>query len=417
MAVDVVMPAMEMAQETATLLRWLKAEGELVRQGEPLMEIETDKITVEVEAPATGVLAHVTANPDDEVPVGEVVAVVLEPGEAPPSPPRDDAEPAPDRKVAPPASSPSRGSSQPDTVAASDAPARLAPASPKARRLAAEQGLDVGTIAGSGSAGEVLVGDVLKVVTGRADSASEHRRPAATDAFTVVPLTGARKTAAERLQASSQTAPHISLTVSADVTETLRLLERLRPAVAEQTGQPPTITAFLAHVVGQCLSKHPHLNAHVLGDEIHVYPAVHLGIAVALEEGLIVPVIRDIGKKTLAEIQLSIAELASSAKVGALEPRHVKGSTFTLTNLGMFGVEQFTAILNPPEAGILAVGAIRDVPSGVNGEIVLRPTIALTLCADHRAVDGFGAAAFLRELKEAVEDPRGYVDLMTEGGS
>ena len=417
MAVDVVMPAMEMAQETATLLRWLKAEGELVRQGEPLMEIETDKITVEVEAPATGVLAHVTANPDDEVPVGEVVAVVLEPGEAPPSPPRDDAELAPDRKVAPPASSPSRGSSQPDTVAASDAPARLAPASPKARRLAAEQGLDVGTIAGSGSAGEVLVGDVLKVVTGRADSASEHRRPAATGAFTVVPLTGARKTAAERLQASSQTAPHISLTVSADVTETLRLLERLRPAVAEQTGQPPTITALLAHVVGQCLSKHPHLNAHVLGDEIHVYPAVHLGIAVALEEGLIVPVIRDIGKKTLAEIQLSIAELASSAKAGALEPRHVKGSTFTLTNLGMFGVEQFTAILNPPEAGILAVGAIRDVPSGVNGEIVLRPTIALTLCADHRAVDGFGAAAFLRELKEAVEDPREYVDLMTEGES
>ena len=389
MAVEVVMPAMEMSQESATLLRWLKAEGEVVREGEPLMEIETDKITVVVEAPATGVLAHVSADPDDEVPVGEVIAVLLEPGDAP------------ETVVDPPG-----------------APARLAPASPKARRLAAEQGLDVGRIAGTGPAGEVIVGDVSEVPTERAKPAPQQaKRTVADEEYEVIPLLGARKLAAKRLQASSQTAPHISLTVSVDVAETLLLLDRLRPPVAEQTGQPPTITAILAYLVGQCLSKHSHLNAHVLGDEIHVYPVVHLGIAVALEDGLIVPVIRDIGEKTLAEIQASLVELAGSARAGSLEPRQVKGSTFTLTNLGMFGVEQFTAILNPPEASILAVGAIRDIPSGVDGEIVLRPTMQLTLCADHRAVDGFGAAAFLQELKEAMEDPHQHVDPTTEGVS
>lgn len=371
MAVEVVMPAMEMAQETARLLRWLKAEGETVREGEPLMEIETDKVTLEVEAPASGVLAAIAAREGDDVPVGQVVALLLAENEKPP--------PVPMVK--------STRVTKVDKATQGAAPpaehrqgARLQPAPPRARRLAVERGIALTGMTGTGPGGAVLTADVL---------AAGHVE------VRIIPLQGTRKIIAERMQTSYQSAPHISLTLSADMTGVLRRLEAL---------QNVTLTAVLSKLLAAALVRHPRLNAHLIGDEIHEYSTVHLGMAVALDEGLMVPVIRRANEKQLGEIQAELHDLAERARLGRLKPSEVRGSTFTLSNLGMFGIEHFTAILNPPEVGILAVGAVQDRPVGIGGQLVLRPMMQMTLSADHRAVDGAVAAAFLKTLKDMLEN-------------
>lgn len=436
MAVEIVMPALEMAQETGTLVRWLKAEGELVRQGEPLMEIETDKVTVTIESPAAGRLANVGAQAGDEIPIGQVIAVLLAEGESAPPPVKPASGTAVSRvsERQPVAATPiarrlaadhdldlgqipsaAGRITKEDVVAylqrhappsAGPGAPRLRPASPKARRLAAEHGLALADLVGSGPEGAVQVADVRAALAHRADVLpTAEVPPSPPDEYDIVPIQGKRKLIAERLQASSQTAPHIALTLSIDMTEVLRLMERLRASIAAQTGQTLTITAVLAKLVGATLRRHPRLNAHVVEEEIRRFTSVHLGIAVALDDGLIVAVIRHIERKGLAAIQAELHDLTARARTGGLKPDEVKGSTFTVSNLGMFGIEQFTAILNPPEVGILAVGVIQETPVGVGGQIVLRPMMQLTLNADHRAVDGAVAAAFLKELKEAMENP------------
>lgn len=434
---DVIMPAMELAQDTGTLLRWLKAEGEAVVKGEPLMEIETDKVTVEIEAPASGVLANVTAQPGDVIPVGQVVAVLLAEGEVSPEPGpaarRPTARPNdPHRSVA---ASPvarrlanehgidlaqiplkvgqTRVGKQ-DVQAYIDSlgePASLSPpqprpaASPKARRLAAESGLDLAELKGSGPNDAVLAADIETDARRREPDPTPEVKAIHSAEYQVVPIQGVRKVIADRLQGSYQTAPHIALTLSVDMSETLRLSERLAPSIEAETGYVLTLTAVLSRVLGAILRKHPRLNAHLVDEEIREHESIHLGIAVALDDGLIVPVIRSVDQKGLAQIQTELADLTDRARAGKLGLDDIRGGTFTLSNLGMYEIEAFTAILNSPEVAILSVGVIKEIPVGEEGEVVLKPTLKLTVNTDHRAVDGAVAAVFLRDLKTALENP------------
>lgn len=388
MPTEIIMPAMEMAQDTGRLVRWLKPEESFVRKGEPLMEIETDKVTVEIESPADGILSAVTAHEGDEIPVGQVIGLLL--GEH--------------ERVAVASPIPSNVSIvQKAEVSAYRQPTPSAPAtnhgeailaSPKARRLAAESNLDLWAIRGSGPDGAILAADVESVLPTRTETSPAR----------VIPIKGVRKIIADRLQASYQTAPHIALTLAINMTEALRVFDREKHTVQAETGHALTLTALLCKFIADALMKHPRLNAHLVNDEIHEYNTVHLGIAVALDDGLIVPVIRHVERKGLAAIQTELHDLSERARAGKLKPEEVKGSTFTLSNLGMFGVEQFTAILNPPEVGILTVGAVQETPVGVNGQLVLQPMMQVTLCTNHRAVDGAVAAAFLQTSKQMMEN-------------
>ena len=439
----VVMPALEMAQETGTLLRWLKDEGEQVQRGEPLMEIETDKVTLEIESGGSGMLTQVSAGPGDEVPVGQVIALLLAEGEeaAAPAPAAVSASPArparalPASPVAAKPAAASRGA--PAAVAASPLARRLAAehgvdlselpatagriskadvlawlqreataadqrvlASPLARRLAAQRGIELATLSGSGPQGAVLAGDVRAPEVAAAPEAA-----AADDVLRVVPLTGMRGAIAARTQASARNAPHISLTLSADMSAALQLQQQLGPAVQAASGHKLTLTTLLARAVAATLKTHARLNAQLLEDGIHEYRPVHLGVAVALADGLLVPVMRDCAALGLAQLQASLQQLAQRARARTLKAAELRGATFTLSNLGMYGIEHFSAIINPPEVAILAVGAVQERVVAVAGQAVVRPMLQLTINVDHRAVDGAVAAAFLRDLKNLLEDP------------
>ncbi len=397
MAVEIVMPAVEMAQDSGILVRWLKTEGEFVKQGEPVMEIETDKTVFEFEAPGSGTLANVSAKEGDEIPVGQVVAVLLAEGE---SAPQGAAAAAP--SVAAPVaqnSASTDGTAQPQPQAAQPGVGKLPLASPKARRLAKEAGISLAGVRGSGPDGAVLAADVAQ--QGGAAAAPS----VAEQEYEIIPLKGKRRIIAQRMQQSAQAAPHISLSLSVDVGELKRLVERLSSQVESETGAPLKMTPVLAKVTAAALEKHPRLNAHFVDEEIHQYSAIHLGIAVALDDGLIVPVIRDVGGKKLTDVHVEMQDLLSRARSGRLRSEEIKGGTFTISNLGMFGVEQFTSIVNPPEIGILSVGAIADRAVKAKDEIELRPMMQVTVNVDHRAVDGAVAADFLKTLKSLLENP------------
>ena len=421
MATDVIMPALEMNQETGTLISWLKGEGDLVHKGEPLMEVETDKITVEIEAPADGILTGIRAQPGEKIPVGATMASLVEPGEVPETTTVLDAVEVRSVAATPVAKklADEHGLdlTQLDTsgkrlkesdvltyLAEHRVPTRLSPASPLARRLAQERGVEISSLTGSGPEGAVLAVDI-QAAPAVEPVASTEVVVVPSPAYTSVPIAGVREVVARRLQASYRTAPHIALTISADMSEVKRLFDRVTELVESETGQSLKMTAVVARVLATVLVKHRRVNAHVVDDAIREYASVHLGVAVALEDGLIVPVIREAQTKGLAAIQMELSDLTYRARSGGLSPSEVKGSTFTLSNLGMYGIEHFTAILNPPEAGILSVGTIRDMPVGVDGQIVLRPMMQMTLSVDHRAVDGAVAARFLKSLKNALENP------------
>ncbi len=489
------MPALEMAQETGTLLRWLKAEGEQVQRGEPLMEIETDKVTLEIEAGGSGVLAQVSAAPGDEVPVGQVIALLLGEGEeAGALSPRPGSSgraltpnPGSSARALTPNPSPSgrgalsarEGRAADAAVAASPLARRLAAehgvdlrevpsssgriskaevlawleqrskaealspdpglsvgraltprpplpqgegesvsrrgalsanagrlvlASPLARRLARERGVELAGLSGSGPGGAVLAVDVPVAApvsevaaAAEAETAGELRR--------VVPLTGMRGAIAMRTQASAQAAPHIALTLTADMSAALQLQRQLSPAVEAASGHKLTLTTLLARVVAVTLGEHPRLNAHLLPEGIHEYRPVQLGVAVALDDGLLVPVIRDCETLGLAALQARLQELAQRARMRQLTSSEMSGGTFTLSNLGMYGIEHFTAIINPPEVAILAAGAVQERVVAVDGQPAVRPMLQMTINVDHRAVDGAVAAAFLRDVKQLLEDP------------
>ena len=398
MAVEVSLPRLGQGMEAGTIVRWLKSEGDQVEKGEALYELDTDKVTQEVEAEASGTLLKILAQEGDEIAVGKRIAVIGEQGEevAAESPDGDSAkeEPAAKEEAAAPESA--RDLAAPEIAAEGRdyrAPEGRVKASPLARRVARERGIDLTGLTGTGPEGRIVAEDVERAAATPAH-ATVGAAPLEAE---VVPLTSIRRTIARRLTEAWE-APAFQISMSADMTRALALRERLRD-------EKVTVTDVLTKLSAIALLRHREVNAHFVDDELRIFPSANLGLAVATERGLIVPVIRDCERKSLVQIAADRGQLVERAREAKLSADDLEDGTFTISNLGMYGVEQFIAVLNPPQAAILAVGAIEERPVAENGELVVRPMMSMTLTCDHRAVDGAKAAEFLRELKILLEEP------------
>ncbi|MBT4499496.1 MAG: 2-oxo acid dehydrogenase subunit E2 [Gemmatimonadetes bacterium] len=396
MAKEVIMPALGMAQETGVLQQWLKAEGEEVAAGEPLMEVETDKAVVEVEAPASGVLGGVTADPGEEIPVGQVIAFILSAGEEVPTGPvvepseKSEAIPEENREPAPSAAHPI------PAAAVESSPSGKLLASPKARRLAAEHGLDLGSLLGSGPEGAVLAVDVQAAIDRQAESP-----PVVPSAGPVEPASFVWKTMVKRLSQSWTQAPHFFLSADARADELIRWRDETQQRAEEKI----TYTDLFVMVTSVALCEHPRLNARWEGDGVALAEEVNIGLAMATDAGLTVPVVHRADRLNLRQLATRRKELIERAQEGKLEQQDVNDGTFTISNLGMYGVDRFNAIVNPPQAAILALGQIADRVVPVDGQPAVRPMVTLTLSCDHRAIDGAMAAPFLQTLVGFIEDP------------
>lgn len=398
MPTDVIMPKVDMVMETGTVVRWYRAEYEPVTAGEPLFEIETDKSTIDVEAPASGVLAAVQAHPGDTVPVAQRIALILAPGEALPAT----------------VGSPSSAHPAAPALVVDHAPRPRA--TPAARAIARQHGVDLVALAGSGPQGRIRKGDVLAALRQQPEPARAPQSLPAPGGAPVpppvpapatangtyqeegelIPLSGVRRVVAERLSVSAGI-PAFSLSADVEMSAVMRLRERVPFR--------PSVTAVIARAVGALLLRHPALNSSFRSDGIWQHRAVHLGIAMDSDGRLLVPVIRDAHRIGLRAIHEALGSLRERAAARQLGPAELQGSTFSISNLGMLGVDAFTAVINPPEAAILAVGRTVERPVGRDGALVLRPMCTLTLSVDHRVADGAAAARFLADLRAALEEP------------
>jgi pyruvate dehydrogenase E2 component (dihydrolipoamide acetyltransferase) len=400
---NVIMPALGVAQETGRVLQWFKAEGELVSENELLLEIETDKATVELEAPASGVLRDVSARPGDDIPVGTVIAKIWANDEAEDAATSEshlpsietvrNPEVSRDKRIVetPPASLAAEPRSSASAHPAGDllaGPQGRFPSSPKARRLAAERGIDLTVVAGHGRGGTVLASDVIE-----SDGLKNARRESQTEVSRVW------RGMAERLSLAWSTTPHFYLVREA---EAGRLVE-WRQALQARSDQKITYSDLLVKKVAGCLQSHPQLNSEWRNGGLVHHAAVNIGLAVATEKGLVVPVIRDAGRLTVEQIALERLRLVGKAQKASLTLADISDGTFTISNLGMFGVDFFQAIVNPPQAAILAVGRVSPRVIAVDNEPAVRPMVTFTLSCDHRAVDGARAAQFLVALAVSVE--------------
>jgi pyruvate dehydrogenase E2 component (dihydrolipoamide acetyltransferase) len=431
MPASVIMPALELAQETGKVIRWLKAPGDAVRKGEPIVEIETDKVTVEIEAPAAGVLGNVTAREGDVVPVGQAIALIFAAGEAAAGAPPPLASPARPAEAQAPReikASPlarklaaehgvdlaqvktasgkiekadvlahverQRAPASGNGAASRGVAVRLPAASPKARRLAAERGLDLGALRGSGPGGAILSADIPAARTSapaeaaRADAKGEG-------------VSNVWRIMAERMTASWTSAPHFYLVREVNVSR----LVAWREKAGKQTSARITYTDLLVRLVAAALVRHPAANVSWKDGSLVRHSEVNIGLAVALEDGLVVPVLHRADTLGLPEIAARREDLVTRAQAGRLRLADIQGGSFTISNLGMYGVDAFSAIVNPPQAAILAVGRIADRVVPLDGQPAVQPTMVLTLSCDHRALDGARGARFLGALAELIEEP------------
>jgi pyruvate dehydrogenase E2 component (dihydrolipoamide acetyltransferase) len=428
MPVPVIMPKFEMAQESGKVLRWLKQEGEAVTKGEAILEVETDKVAMEVEAPASGTLVGIRAGPGEVVPIGQPIAYILLPGEvwegAPGASPA--ASPAGAPRATPVAERIAQAhgvdlSAVPGTgpggrVTKADVEAFLAQraaegkvkAAPAARRLARELGVDLQQVEGTGPGGRIQSEDVRRAAEAlRAGVSPEALEAPARPAIRRrVPLAGMRRIIAERMSRSVREAPQFTVSIDVEMGRAMAIVEDLAAWTEREGGPRVTLTALLVKACAWALRRHPALNATLEGEEILEWEDVNIGVAVAVPEGLVVPVIPEADRRGVWEIARMLEEKVGRARERRLRPEDVQGGTFTLSNLGMYGIDRFTAILNPPQAGILAVGRVAKRPVvGEGDEVVVRPVATLTLTADHRVIDGAQAAQFMDDLRWVLERP------------
>ncbi|HKE06943.1 MAG TPA: dihydrolipoamide acetyltransferase family protein [Candidatus Acidoferrum sp.] len=397
MAISVVMPALEMAQENGKLLAWRKKEGERVSKGEPLLEIETDKAVVEVEAPGDGILAGITAEVGAVIPVGETIAWLVAPGENPPAKttmvaPAARATSAAQAAAAPPVSRPT----------AEPGPIQI---SPKARRLAKELGVDIGQIRGTGPDGTISSEDVQTAAYAMASGPSTTAATPA--AVATEPLSQLARLMAERTTQSWTSVPHFFLTQTVDAGALVETQKKL--VAGSTTGMTPTITDLLIALIARVLEKHPNMNASWTGDGIRLNPEINISVAMAVKDGVVGAVVPKANKESVARISTVRRELTERARARRLRPADITGGTFTLSNLGMYKVDAFSAIITPPQCAILAVGAIADAVVPVDGKPGIRPTMTMTLSSDHRVVDGARAAEFLGDLVNAIREPEKWI--------
>ncbi len=416
MAVEIKLPRLGQGMESGTIVKWLKSEGDSVQKGEPLYELDTDKVTQEVEADASGVLLRISIQ-EGEVEVGKTIAVIGEAGEevAEAAEPKvaDDAQ---EEGSPGPAREQERERGREATASEAVTEIRQPPstanggrikASPLARRIARERGIDLAAISGTGPEGRVVAEDVERA----AASPEPLTAPAAAPAPVAAPagevqveqLTSMRKTIARRLTEAWQ-APVFQLGVTVDMERAQALRARLVELHAND-GFKPTVGDLLTKVCAAALMRHRDVNALYRGDSIELHPSANVGIAVAIPKGLVVPVIRSCERLSIGEIAAARAEVVGRAREGKLTQQDLDGGTFTISNLGMYGIERFIAVLNPPQAAILAVGSIEDRVVAVGGQPAVRPRMEITLTADHRAVDGATGAEFLATVKEFLEEP------------
>lgn len=386
------MPALEMAQETGRLVAWLKKEGETIAKGDLLLEIETDKAIVEVEAAATGILSGVVGQVGTDIPVGQTIAWILEPGEN---------VPVSQVLEVPVTSAPAEAPSRAESVSPQSRTS-AATISPKARRLAQEAGIDLNSVRGSGQDGEILASDIQALLAAAASvpstPAPQHEQ-----------LSSIGRLMAERTAQSWSTVPHFFLQQEVDATALNSARAALGPRIEDEIGVKLTHTDILIALVARTLARHPRVNASWLEGGIRTNREVNVAIAMALEDGVVAPVIRDAASSPLGEIAKQRRELTDRARAGRLRPADLSGGTFTISNLGMFHIDSFCAIITPPQAAILAVGQITERAVVVDGAIAVRPMLSLTISCDHRVMDGAKAATFLRDLAESITEPEGWL--------
>jgi len=362
MVTKVVMPRLSLTMKTGSVGKWYKHEGDRVEKGEPIVEIISEKATYDLEAPASGILRKIFVGEGEEAPVDAVIAVITAPGEQFPE-----------------------VSKAPEEVA--EAKERIL-ASPAAKRLAREYGVDLSLVKGTGPEGRIVEEDVRRFI--------EESRGVQPKIREVIPLRGYRKTAAERVSASFRTAPHSTVIMSVDFSEAVKLHEKLQVSY----------TAIIVAAAAKALAEDPIINSTLEGDKIKVFEDINVGVAVATEHGLVVPVIHNVDKKSLKEIDDTLKDLTEKAREGRLKKEEISGGTFTVSNLGMYDVELFTPIINPPETAILGVGKIVEKPvKSIDGSVIFKPFVMLSLSYDHRIVDGAPAAKFLQKVKHYLESP------------
>jgi len=355
----ILMPKLSLTMSEGAVIKWFKKEGEKIEKGEPVVEVLSDKVTYEVEAPASGIIRKIMAEEGDEVPVAETLAIITALDEELPE---------------------VEAITEPTVERVEE---RIV-ASPAAKRVAREHSVDLAQVKGTGPEGRIGEEDVRRFIE-ETKGARKIRE--------AIPFTGIRKTAAERVSLSAKTAPHSTITMEVDVTNARKLREKFQVSY----------TDVLIKAVAEALTEYSIINSTLEKDQIKIFEDVNVGIAVATEAGLIVPVIRNADKKSLKEVASTLKELVEKARNGKLTKEELSDGTFTITNLGMFGVDVFTPIINPPETAILGVGRIVEKPVVVDKKVVVKPIMQLSLSFDHRVVDGAPAAQFLREVKEIIE--------------
>ncbi|HHW91217.1 MAG TPA: 2-oxo acid dehydrogenase subunit E2 [Firmicutes bacterium] len=391
MATEVLMPKLGLTMTEGTVVNWLKNEGDTVEKGEELVEILTEKITNVAEAPASGILKKILVGPGETAKVSEPIGIIAAPGE------EIEAPAAPAERAVPAA----------ETATQAAEPAKRIKASPAAKKLAEEHGIALADIEGTGPGGRITREDVLKAVESK-EAKPEPAAPVTEAAKTEgkrVPLAGMRKVIAQRMAESARTAPHVTVDMEVDMSQATAFRKSLNAVATESIGGKVSFTDIIVKVVARALEDFPVINASLQEEEIVYHGEINVGVAVALEDGLIVPVIKNTNKLGIGAISQLVKELAEKARSGKLTPDEYKGGTFTVTNLGMFGVDSFTPIINPPESAILGVNRIQKKPVVVNDEIVIRPMMTLSLSFDHRLIDGSVAAQFLQRVKALLENP------------
>ena len=401
----VLMPRMGSSMEQGKILRWLKKEGDRVEKGDMIAEIETEKVTIQIEAFASGFLRKIVAPEGATVPVGGLIAVIA--GADEPIPPIEQLR---EGEAAAPTPGPAREAepahAAPAPVAPPAAPERVA-ASPVARRLAEELGVDLTQVRGTGPGGRVVKEDIEQFVAQKRAPTAPPAPERVTDRIEEVPLSRIRQAIARQMTTSKQTVPHFYLTMEVDVTEAQRLRRQLNELVEGES--KVSVNDLVVVAAARALRKMPEVNASYAGDRIQRKHFVNIGVAVDTPEGLVVPVVHDADQKSLPEVSIDIKRLARGARERRLAAEDVEGATFTVTNLGMFGVEHFSGIINPPEGAILAVGAVETKPVVVDGAVIVADRMKLTLSGDHRVIDGAIGARFLQEVKALLEKPLSLV--------
>ena len=404
MAVKFGMPSLGHTMESGTVLEWLKQEGDRLAKGDPLLMVETDKVTTEVEAPMDGVLHKIVVPAGQERPIGAILAILLAPGERP-----DPAEMArllaPEGAQAAPKEAPGPSLRPPRPRAPSPRTGRLR-ISPVARKLAAKHSVDPASVVGSGPGGRITKDDILRAA---ASPPQPALAPESTlGVFRTIPLTGTRGRVAQRLSQSWRDIPRVTEVMHADMSRTVEFRESNLSRWESTCGLRISLNDLVTKAVTAALQRHPLLNATLVDNQVRVHDRVNLGMAVHLDQGLVVPVLKDAGRKDLVQLARESRSLAGRAREGTLDLADVSDGTFTITNLGGAHVDLFTPIINPPQVAILGIGRIQPRPFVIEGRLEVVPTAYLCLVFDHRAVDGYPAGLFLKELRDLFAHPEGF---------